>query len=154
MSQPGIIAAISAGLASLITGAFGLIFFILNRNKLIAEVEKLRAETDQIEEETRDLTSSRLLKEVERLLAWNKQQGEMIEAQRLELDKLRLDIMRYAAREIEHAAENTALRNHISELTRSEPNFQGSILRSAFPIEIPHKDNEFDARSGTIDSNE
>jgi hypothetical protein len=145
-----LIAAGSGLLGSLITGGFGVIMWRLQVRKFDAEVQRIRAGTGKIEAEVDDLTSSRLIRELDRLSASNDSLQGIVDTQRREIDQLRRQVVEYATREMTHAAENTALRRRIVELEGTEEKSGiAQNLLAAFPVEIPHERSEFDA--GTAD---
>lgn len=124
---------------SLITGLMALVVWLLNRPKFNAEVDKLEAETE-------DLTSARLIRELDRLSSANTLQG-------VQLDQLRLDVIEYAKREHRHVIEIDSLKLQIEELKRAcdcpPPSVAGISLATLFPVDIPHEPSEFDGPSGT-----
>lgn len=133
-------AALTGGsISAVIAGVFGLISWQLGKAKLAAEIRKLDAEKEKTEAETDSIVSNQLLKEIDFLLDRNKELGQ-------ELERLRRDVMEYAAREAIHAAENKALRMQLEQL-QSAQNPVGLALQVAFPPVIEHQPNEFDDES-------
>lgn len=129
-----VIPVITAAVGSIVTGLVGLLVWLLNRPKFNAEVDKLEAETE-------DLTSARLIRELDRLSSANTLQG-------VQLDQLRRDVIEYAKREHRHVVEIDSLKLQIAELQRNcvRPPTQiaGMNLADIFPVDIPHEPSEFD----------
>lgn len=143
---------------SLATGLIAWLQRKQDRKKFDAEVELLKeqvaavaAQNDRVEAETADLTSSRLIRELDRLAASNDQLSSTVGLQRDEIDSLRTQVLEYARREIEHAAENKSLRLRIQELERDSAVETGRVLRDAFPVQIGHIPNEFDSEIDRLD---
>jgi hypothetical protein len=146
----GLIAAASGLVGSLVTGGFGVIMWRLQVKKFDAEVLKIRAEAERIEAEVDDLTSARLIRELDRLSAANDSAERVIGGLRTEIDALRRQVIEYAAREMNHAAENEALRRRVAELEglgSKSPLTQALV--SVHPVHIPHTENEFDDDGAT-----
>ena len=138
-------AAGSGLVGSLVTGGFSVLMWRLQVKKFDAEVLKIRAEAEKVEAEVDDLTSARLIRELDRLSASNDSLGAIIITQREEIDNLRKQVLEYATREMSHAAENLALRTRIEELENiSKKPALTQHLHQAFPLDIPHTLNEFD----------
>lgn len=125
---------------SLLAGLNAIGFLIvhkLNKRKFAAEVANLKATARRTEEETNDLVSARLIRELDRLTAANQTMAS-------ELERLRAQVVQYAAKEQIHAAENASLKIRIRELEADRIHPLGEILDHAFPVPLSHVSNEFD----------
>lgn len=112
--------AASGLIGSLITGTFGVIMWRLQQHKFDAEVERIRAEVHKVDAEVDEITSARLIRELDRLAESNETLSKIIVTQREEIDALRRQVLDYATREMAHAAENATLRARIKELEASQ----------------------------------
>lgn len=123
--------------------------WFLNLRKTRAEVDKLISEKRKLDAEVEQITSERLLRELDRLATINDEQFVLLGKQRDELSQLRDEIVSYSLKEQAHAAENMALRKVIEELRAGGANLEiptEGILKIAFPPpEISHQQNEYDS---------
>jgi hypothetical protein len=136
-----------AAVSSAITGLGGLVLWLANYPKWRADLSKTQAETRKLEVEVDELTSTRFLRELDRLAEINDEQSALIEQQRTEIAHLRVSVMEYAEKERGHAVENAALRHRIEELElRPDPTLviPTVALRTVFPPDIKHTPNEND----------
>jgi hypothetical protein len=136
-----------AAASSAITGLGGLVVWLVNYPKWRADLSKTQAETRKLEVEVDELTSTRFIRELDRLAEINDEQSSLIEQQRHEIAALRESVMAYAAKESEHAAENLALRRRIEELEATPPpglTIPDVSLAAVFPPNIKHMPNEND----------
>lgn len=132
-----IIELLASGVAgSVVTGLFA---WILRQS----ELKKLRAETEKIEAEADNLVSDRLIRELNVITESNKNLRELAEQQAKDIDSLRRDILRYAAREHKHAIENAILRSELEKLKMPESTIQAAI-KKVLILDLKSEDNEFD----------
>lgn len=137
----------STVLVSFFTGLTTLLVKRMEARKQEAEVGRLEAERVKIKAETDDLTSTRLIKELEALAARNTELGALVSRQSDLIDRLRDDVFKYAQREADHAIENATLRERIKILEASSPApiEMKHALNLAFPVpENLTPPNEFD----------
>lgn len=136
---------------SLASGAGGVGIVALvkrwtDKKKFKAEVRGLEEDARKTRAETDDLTSVRLIRELDRLSLVNETQRKQLDKQTEEIDELRRSVLRYAEREASHAIESMQLRRRIEEL-EGVPDYahvnMASPLKS-LPIEISKIPNEFD----------
>ncbi len=132
-------------IADIATGAGGvglvaLLKRYLDKKKYAAEIHKLNADADKVQAETDDLTSVRLIRELNVLSA-------ILARQSIEIDELRRKVLQYAEREASHAIEVSALRLRVKELEGfrgpNPPVTAASPLVTLVPP-IPHTPSEFD----------
>jgi predicted RNase H-like nuclease (RuvC/YqgF family) len=136
----------STALGSVITGAGAWLIRRMEVRKYDAEVLRLQAEAHKLRAETDDLTSARLIRELDAISARNTELAGIVSRQSEKIEQLRNDIFKYAQREAEHAIENATLKQRIKELEAPTiaPTELKDILNAAYPPEIPSTFNEFD----------
>lgn len=138
----------SSVVGSFLTGLVTLLIRRMELRKYNAEISKLEAEATKVKAETDDLTSTRLLKELDALSARNGELGSLVSKQSDLIDRLRDEVFAYAHKEAEHAIENATLRERIKilEASSAAPIHMKQNLNLAFPIpESPAPSpNEFD----------
>lgn len=100
---------IAGVLGSIVTGIGTVILWLLHRGKFNAEVNKLEAEVD-------DLTSNRLIRELDRLSVSNDTLRQMVDTQQVEINELRRQAIGYAARETELTRVNQELMGNLAIL--------------------------------------
>jgi outer membrane murein-binding lipoprotein Lpp len=129
----------------------GLVAFLLRRlevRRYAAELTKLEAEAAKLTAETDDLTSTRLIKELDAISARNAELATIVSRQSDKIDALRADIFKYAQREADHAIENATLKERIKilEASSAAPIEMKQALNLAFPVpESPRAPNEFES---------
>lgn len=135
---------IAAGGGAFVALFTAIILFILNRRKQVAEIALIHAQTGETEARANEISSTILLRELDRLAQINNEQFEICERQKEELRILRLQVLEYAEKERRHARVEFELREEIDRLRQNLTNPMGPILNAAFPLDLPHESNEFD----------
>lgn len=142
---------VSALVGAILAGSSALGLRWLERRKIDAEVKRIKAETGKINAESDMLTSTRLIAELDRLAESNETLDGIVQSQREEIGQLRQQVLNYAAKEMNHAAENAALKARVAEL---------ELLCNQFPVRQTdskyvapaHARNEYDGNESTVDT--
>lgn len=115
------------GIAAAVSGGFGYLMWMIQRDRHKAEIKKLNAETGKIEAEVGDIVTSRLIRELSRISAVNEQQALIIENQRKQIEELRAHIEQILIREANNSKQNAELLAELAALkTQQGASFHGS----------------------------